>query len=346
MGQHRSTIDWLLERDQPWVRYNTLVDLLGVPKDGGEARDALAEMMSTPPASKILETLDSNGGYFDKKTARRWGESAVRGGYVPKYRGSTWKLLFLAQIDADRENAKVWALGEHILANAFDPSHGTFNIHLDAGGRGDYALIPCFIGNMVWALCKLGFEIRPEVRSAFDWLVKYQRFDDGDWRPPTVFPYKGSRERCWGAHTCYWGVTSMLRAMTAIPSGFWTPEAEEAKKRAIDFTLAHRLIWSSHDPAKPIATKNTRPQRLTAPLSYYHDAVEITTTMLSLGVRSEAIDDAIEFILAKRNENGRWVLENSPGPLDSSWGAKDSENKWITFRVLRMLKLASKSELT
>ncbi len=334
----------MLERDQPWVRYNALVDLLRVPKNCEEARDALAEAMSTPPASKILEALDPDGGFTDKAATRKWGDSAVRGGYVPKYRGAAWKIIFLAQIDADRENERVRALGEHILANAYDPSHGTFNIRLDAAGWGDYSLIPCFMGNMVYALCRLGFEGRPEVRSAFDWLVRYQRFDDGDWRPPTAFPYKGSRERCWGRHTCYWGVTSLLRAITVVPGGFWTPEAENAKKSAIDFALAHRLIWSSHDPAKPIATKNTRPQRLTAPLSYYQDAVEITTTMLSLGVRGEAIDDAIEFVLAKRNEKGRWVLENSPGPLDSSWGAKEHENKWITFRVLRMLKMAGRFE--
>jgi hypothetical protein len=334
----------LLERDQPWVRYNALVDLLRVPKNCEEARDALAEAMSTPPASKILEALDPDGGFTDKAATRKWGDSAVRGGYVPKYRGAAWKIIFLAQIDADRENERVRALGEHILANAYDPSHGTFNIRLDAAGWGDYSLIPCFMGNMVYALCRLGFEGRPEVRSAFDWLVRYQRFDDGDWRSPTAFPYKGSRERCWGRHTCYWGVTSLLRAITVVPGGFWTPEAENAKKSAIDFALAHRLIWSSHDPAKPIATKNTRPQRLTAPLSYYQDAIEITTTMLSLGVRGEAIDDAINFVLAKRNEDGRWVLENSPGPLDSPFGSKGRESKWITFRVLRMLKLAGRFE--
>jgi hypothetical protein len=345
LGQNGRIIDWLLERDQPWVRYNTLVGLLSVPNDSVEARDALADMMSTPPASKILETLDQDGGFTDKATARRWGELAVRGGYVPKYRGSAWKLLFLAQINADRENEKVKALGGHTLANAYDTDHETFNIHLDAGGRSDYALIPCFMGNMVWALTRLGFGDRHEVRSTFDWLVKYQRFDDGGWSPSTIFPYKGSRERCWGRHTCYWGVTSLLRAMTVVPHGFWTSEAEEAKKKAIDFALAHRLIWSSHDPAKPIATKNTRPQRLTAPLSYYHDAIEITTTMLSLGVRGEAIDDVIKFVISKRNEKGRWFLENSPGSLDSSWGAKEHENKWITFRALRMLKLTGRLEL-
>ena len=61
-------------------------------------------------------------------------------------------------------------------------------------------MMPCFMGNMIWALSRLGLGSRPEVRSALNWLVMYQRFDDGDWRPPTEFPYRGTRERCWGRH--------------------------------------------------------------------------------------------------------------------------------------------------
>jgi hypothetical protein len=337
LGDHR-VVEWLLERDQPWVRYNTLVDLLYVRRDDGEAREALADMMDTPPASKILGALDIGGGVTDKVAARKWGEVAVRGGYVPKYRGAAWKLIFLAEIGADVEDQRVRALCRHILDNAYDPKLGTFNIHLEAGGWVDYSLIPCFMGNMIWSLCRLGFADHPEVKSTFDWLVINQRFDDGDWRPPTSFPYKGSRERCWGKHTCYWGVTSMLRAMTVVPDGFWTPDAEEAKRKAMDFVLAHRLLWSSHNPTRPIATKNTRPQRLTAPLTYYQDAVEITSTMLALGARGVEVDDAIEFVLAKRNGEGRWILENAPGPLDAPFGKKECESKWITFRALKMLK--------
>ena len=127
--------------------------------------------------------------------------------------------------------------------------------------------------------------------------------------------------------------------MTVAPSGFWSLEAEEAKRRGIDFVLAHRLLWSSHEPMRPIATKNTRPQRLTAPLTYYHDAIEIATTMLKLGVGGGKVNDTVEFVLSKRNEAWRWMLDNAPGNVDTPFGSKGRESKWITFRVFRMLKL-------
>jgi hypothetical protein len=334
-------LEWLLEPRDPWIRYNALVDLLGAPRTDNEVRETLAEAMRTPPISRILTNLDSEGGYSDDLAAAKWGASAVAAGYMPKYRGAAWKLLFLAEAGADPEDGRVRRLAEVVLANAYSGEHGSFGVSFRRGG---VFLMPCFMGNMIWALSRLGLGSRPEVRSAFNWLVRYQRFDDGDWRPPRVFPYRGGRERCWGRHTCYWGVTSLLRAMAVAPRGFWSPDSEEAKRKGVDFVLAHRLLWSSHDPSRPIATKNTRPQRLTAPLTYYHDAVEIASTMLSLGVAGDAVDDAVEFVLSKRNELGRWMLDNAPGPLDAPFGSKGRESKWITFRVLRMLKLAGKFE--
>jgi hypothetical protein len=334
-------LEWLLEPGDPWIRYNTLVDLLNASRSNSEVRETLTEAMKTPPILRILASLNPEGGYSNDAAVAKWGTPAVAAGYKPSYRGAAWKLLFLAEARADPDDNRVRRLGEIILANAFSKERGTFGVSFHGS---EVYMMPCFMGNMIWALSRLGLGSRPEVRSTLDWLVKYQRFDDGDWRPPTVFPYRGVRERCWGRHTCYWGATNLLRAMTVVPMGFWSPEAEEAKRRGVDFVLAHRLLWSSHNLSKPISTKNTRPQRLTAPLTYYHDAIEIVTTMLKLGVEEEAIEDAVEFVLSKRNEAGRWVLDNAPGPVDAPFGLKGRESKWITFRALRMLKLAGRFE--
>jgi hypothetical protein len=195
---------------------------------------------------------------------------------------------------------------------------------------------------MVHAMTVLGFGDSPQVLSSLDFLVRYQRFDDGGWRTPDEFPYRGRRDHCWGRHTCYWGVTKFLRALSVVDERYKTAEVRSAERRAVDFVLLHRLIWSSHDPSKPVTTNNTNPTRLTAPLTYYDDAVEVATILLALGVRSTEIDETVEYVLSKRKPGGRWAADNTPGPLDSPFALKGEESRWVTYRVLRMLRLAGR----
>jgi hypothetical protein len=330
-------LDWLLEADNPMVRYNTLVNILERPRDSREVLEARRAMMSSRPVLAILKGLEA--GIADKKAVAHWGEPAAMSGYVPKYRGAVWRLLFLAQAGADPNNPQVKSLCEHILEHAYMEKHGTFAVSFRTRKGPNDALMPCFMGNMVWSLCTTGYAKRPEVRNSFRFLVEHQRFDDGDWRTPSTYPYRGRRDRCWGTHTCYWGVTQLLKAMTAVPDDYWTTEALDAKRRAIEFVLLHRLIWSSHAPDKPINTKATDPTRLTAPVTS-DDAVEIASSLLSLGVRHEAIDSTIEYVEEKANANGRWQADKTPGPIDAPFARKGQESKWVTYRVMRMLKLA------
>jgi len=45
---------WLLESDEPWTRYRTLLDLLERPEDDPEARAARTEMLAHPQVHKLI----------------------------------------------------------------------------------------------------------------------------------------------------------------------------------------------------------------------------------------------------------------------------------------------------
>jgi hypothetical protein len=89
-------------------------------------------------------------------------------------------------------------------------------------------------------------------------------------------------------------------------------------------------------------TGRNDPRILKAPLAYYDDAIEIATMLLRLGVIDPSIDEAIEYILSKRNERGRWLLEATPSNMYTMWGVPGDESKWVTFRAMRMLALAGR----
>jgi hypothetical protein len=79
------SIEWLLETDNPSVRYLTLRDLLGKPESDSETRQARQDIMSRGVVPKILAKQNEDG-YWDEP--ERF--------YMAKYKGTVWQLLILA----------------------------------------------------------------------------------------------------------------------------------------------------------------------------------------------------------------------------------------------------------
>jgi hypothetical protein len=342
MEAHGDVVMWLLEEDAPHVRYNTLRHILLRHQDDSEVVEAKDRMMDSPPVSKILAKQKPDGGFLQEPFVRTRGYESARVGYAPKHRATTWQAVFLAQAGLQGDDTRIRSLGEFILENSFSDEMGAFGWRTERKAGSRLERIPCFIGNMVHALCAFGFGDDPRVRSSFEFLAKHQRFDDGGYKPQEEWPHFGRTDRCWGGHTCYWGVTKLLRAMTVVPESYWTEEALEAKRKGVEFVLLHRLMWSSRRPSRPMIPGRNDPRTLRAPLSYQDDVIEIASTLLRLGVEGPAVDEAIDYVLSKRDERGRWILEATPNNMYTTWGKPEEESKWVTFRAMRMLALADR----
>ena len=49
-----------------------------------------------------------------------------------------------------------------------------------------------------------------KINGVVEFFNLYQRFDDGDFKTPSKYPYFSNRS-CYGKHTCYWGITKLLK---------------------------------------------------------------------------------------------------------------------------------------
>ena len=57
------TIHWLLESDEPWTRYRTMVDLLGCPDCDPDVQKARAEMLDHPQVQVLVDGVNDWPGY-------------------------------------------------------------------------------------------------------------------------------------------------------------------------------------------------------------------------------------------------------------------------------------------
>jgi hypothetical protein len=318
--------DWLLETENPSVRYFALRDIADRSEGDRTVRAARQEIMRTGLVPELI---------------RRQREDAYRQAwtrfYTDKYRGLVWSLIVLAELGAEAD-AEIREQCEYLLENSREVQDGGFSMHAAArtGGGRITEVIPCLTGNMVWALVRLGYLDDPRLRRGIDWLTRYMRFNDGVEDDPQVAPYDRF-EICWGRHTCHMAVVKALKGLGAIPADMRSIEVNRTIQRAADFMLVHHIFRRSHDLGRI-----SKPGwlRFGFPLMYQTDVLEILDVLTGLGIRDSRMDEAVEMVIAKQDTEGRWRVENTycSDRLLVPFGQKNEPSKWLTLRAMRVLK--------
>jgi len=331
------TISWLLEEDNPSVRYLTLVNILGRDETDKEVAAIKGRIMEEGSVRKILSHQRSDGSFLSESLLNRYGRVTASSGYLPKYKGTIWQAIFLAQFGADAADDRIRRLCRFVLDTNYSTECRTIGIYTERKGDVKFITLPCYVANMVWSLSRLGFYHDSRIQDSIKWLLKYQRFDDGDFNTPTQWPYQGRRDRCFSQHSCYIGCTQALKAMTVIPPAERDKRIGEFINKAIAFVLLHRIYKRSRDRYKPIRAEY---KLMTFPLTYYDDVPAILETLLFFGVKNRYVAEAVKFVSSKRNMTDRWVLEKtvSASSMYTGMGRKGKENKWITYRAANVFK--------
>jgi hypothetical protein len=317
--------EWLLQDNNPSVRYLTLTDILERGRNDPEVKRARADIMRTGVVPRIL----------GKQTDGRWNGPGRF--YRDKYKGTAWQLIMLAELEADGRDRRIRAAGDYILGCSQDPESGGFAYDQRAGGRGGRhgEVIPCLTGNMVWSLIKLGFLDDERVRRGIEWITTYQRFDDGAREKPAGWPYD-RYDMCWGRHSCHLGIVKALKALAEMPTARRSAAVRRTITKGCEYLLAHHVYRRSHDLTR---ISKLGWLKLQFPLMYQTDILEVVDLLVRLGVRDERMDDAIGVIAAKQNAQGRWNLESTlNGRFWVRIEQKGLPSKWITYRALKVLK--------
>jgi hypothetical protein len=323
-------IPWLLEGDDPSLRYYTLTGLLGEAAEGGEAAAARRDIMSRGAVPQILAAQLDDGHWEGRDRF-----------YTAKYRGTVWQLLILAELGADGADERVRRGCEAILRDAQDRESGGFAIDRakKTGGGLHSRVIPCLTGNLVFSLIRLGMLDDPRVQAAIDWLTTYARFDDGGVAAPTGWPYEPF-ETCWGRHTCHMGVVKTMKALAAIPPERRSPAVQRTLDDAAEFVLRHHVHKRSHDLAR-----DYKPgwKRLGFPLMYQTDVLEILGLLAKLGrLGDERALVARDLVAAKADAQGRWLLQDTfNGRFVVDIETKGQPSRWVTLKALQMLRAAA-----
>jgi squalene cyclase len=303
--------DWLLEPENPPVRYWTLVDIFDRPDSDVEVQEAHAAISTWPSVAELLASQERDG-YWVKQDY-----------YLPRTgRGTFWVLTVLADLGLTAGNEHIRRACDFMFAHQRE--NGEFCRRRRISGQGvvwEAHGEPCTHARIVRFLIQFGYAQDRRVRRAIDWLLPIQR-DDGMW-------VCGDERR----RGCLRATIDVLRVAALDPDTAAQPEIARAVASVCDLLMEPRMSryhvgegWGTWKALK---------------YPYFGFSVISALDALShLGYTAEEprIAAAVAYLLSRQMPDGAWPLDQSwPNPpLD--FGRVGEPNKWLTLDILRAIK--------
>ena len=332
-GQIRAdTITWLLEEENPGVRYLALRDLMDASADDPDYQQTQKAAHQEGPIAVILNEMNAQG-FWEKKGP----------GYGPKYRSTVWSVIMLAQLGAEPEmDDRIPKACQYLLDHALT-EHGQLSTSGTPGGT-----VECLQGNLCSALLDLGC-VDPRLDAALEWMARSVTGEGvaamGDKSTPIRY-YSGNCGpgfEC-GANNklpCAWGAVKEMLAFSKLPKERRTPLIEDAIQTGVNFLLeidpatAAYPTWNGRKPSRNW-------WKFGFPIFYITDILQLGEALVRLGLGPDPrLANTLDIINQKQDADGRWPLEFSyTGKTWVDFGKKKQPNKWVTYRAAWVLKHA------
>lgn len=324
------SLSWLLQDDEPGVRFLAMRDILELPANDPELLSAQELSHNQGPISIILNEMDSSG---------YWVKAGP--GYTPKYRSTVWSIIMLAQLGASMAFEKrIEKACQYLFENSLT-KNGQFSISGTPSSTVD-----CLQGNLCAAMLDLGFS-EPRLEKAFEWMARSVTGEGVAPIKDKKAPLRYYSGKCGpnfvcGANNklpCAWGAVKVMLAFGKLPPEQRTPLIENAIKKGMEFLLGI-------DPAEakyPTGWSN-RPSgnwwKFGFPVFYVTDLLQSIEALVRLGYgKDRRLLNALSIVREKQDKNGRWALEyDYAGKTWVDFGKKKQPNKWVTLRAAWVLK--------
>jgi hypothetical protein len=338
--------DWLLEDDknQPAVRYYTLRDILGRVGNDKEVKAAKASIMTSGPVPVILAAQHPEG---------YWGER-------PRYTGTMPALVFLGQLGADGADPRIRAGCEFLLSRFIAGNGAPLG---DLSLRGALSGFNyCAAAMMGSALIDLGRLEDQRLQAAIEWLAE------------AINGKRAAAFVCSARNAnlpCAWGAIKAMVALSKVPAGQRTGNMREAIQRGVDFLLSRDPVAADY----PFGRGNQPSSiwfKFYYPLGSEADVLQNLEVLAELGqANNPKLANALDLVVSKQNQQGRWLLERAYKELPETqerkvfyWyhnslklyitgkelaeiqERKGQPSKWVTLRVLRVLKQYENNQTT
>ncbi len=307
MFASEEVLNWLLDPENPSLRYRTLVELLNESPDDKKVIECKEQIAESTPVKNLLIKMHPDGYWLQRKasTGKMVGEGAEYGAF-----GTThYCLSYLAELGMDKSNTQIAKAADRYL-----------NLQkLDGDFIGHYS---CLLGLNIRTFTMLGYGDDSRVRKSIDLLLGTDRPDGGYLCDMHEGKYKTRPVK-----SCVRGSVKTLLAFSHHPE-YWE---HDRIKRLVDYFLLRGGIFKRSNPDKLV---NNDMERVSFPITYRANIFEILLALSRMGYgRYSELEGAWSLLESKADDNGRYLLDWTPQRSPWRVGERNQPNKWVTFYV-------------
>jgi hypothetical protein len=141
---------------------------------------------------------------------------------------------------------------------------------------------------------------------------------------------------------CAWGAVKSLGALARLPVERRQPAVTRAIQTGVNFLLGRDPAVADYPSGWGHASPSASWFKLGFPSGYVADVLQNLEVLAELGCARDArLANAVEWVLAKQDANGRWTNEYAYNR--ETWTDIERQgrpSKWVTLRACRFLRSA------
>jgi len=304
----QSILIWLLEGEDPSVRYRTLTELLDKPPDDPAVAAARAAIPDGKHAKRIFKKMRPDGTWLQKKSSTK---ELIGGGVeYGSFATTHFVLSYLAELGFTVEDPRVAKAADRYL-NLQQPD-GDFWLHLS-----------CLYSYNILTFVLLGLRDDPRVQRTIDLMLTTERADGGYLCDLHKDKYKTRVTK-----SCIRGGAKALLAYAELPEYWQHPRCLQL----VDYFLSREGIFKRGKPNQPV---NDDVTRTVYPIIWRTSITEVLYGLAKMGYGQDArLTRAWDVFDGKRDEDGRYILDWTTTSALLKAGKRGEANKWVTLYAL------------
>ena len=305
MALMSNVLDWLLEAENPSVRYRTLTELLDFAPDDPQVQQTRAQIPNSKPVQKIFAKMHPDGYWLHR------GKGA---GIEYTMSSSThFVLAFLAELGLDRQDERIARAVERYLSLTEPdvPNPQIWQMPPDYANHQS-----CLYAYNLRTFVMLGYRDDPRIQTRIAVLLADERHDGGYLCDRPSFTTK--------TKSCIRGSLKALMAFAVLPELWETPRC----RQVVDYFLRRRVLYRTRQPEKLVRDELVR---ASFPFVIGGSLLEPLYALSRMGYgQDERLRPAWDILASKRDKAGRTILDWKPKTLFDP-GEKGQPNKWTTL---------------